>query len=154
MIQSRRGCDINPLDVTRAEHRERLNAFVWADQRDRVQRISTAIDLAFQNPPTLQKSDAAPWIDEWLALPAEANVVRVLFHTISFQYLPNETQQHITDSLSAAGKKSSSDMPLAWLSMEQFKDWGPRLTLRLWPGGELRILATADAHARQVNWLG
>ena len=52
-----------------------------------------------------------------------------------------------------AGGLATPEAPLAWLAFEQFGDDGPRLTLQLWPGGGERVLAVADAHAREVRWM-
>jgi hypothetical protein len=47
------------------------------------------------------------------------------------------------------------DAPVAWLryELEELKA-SPTLRLRVWPGGEDRLLAHADAHGREIRWLG
>ncbi|VAW15105.1 hypothetical protein MNBD_ALPHA12-2218, partial [hydrothermal vent metagenome] len=40
-----------------------------------------------------------------------------------------------------------------WLAFESQPEKGPSLSLKLWPGGQKRLLARADAHCRKVNWL-
>lgn len=152
-IQSRRGCDRNPLNVAKASHRERLLAYVWADQADRISRIEAAIDLARQSPPRVDEADAAEWVENVMGAHIEGGVVRVLYHSITYQYFPDETKQRIASQLMIAGRHATSDAPLAWLAFEQFQGEGPRLTLKLWPGDRERVLALGDAHGREVKWL-
>jgi len=67
--------------------------------------------------------------------------------------LPDATKARIAAHLERLGAAARRDTPVAWLAFEQFADEGPRLTLRLWPGGTERLLARGDAHGRAVNWL-
>ena len=60
-IHSRLGCDKNPLDASNASHRERLIAYIWADQRDRISRVEAALALTRENPPAIEAADAADW---------------------------------------------------------------------------------------------
>ncbi|MEM7239940.1 MAG: DUF2332 family protein, partial [Pseudomonadota bacterium] len=39
VIVGRRGCDLNPLDLTNEEERARMRAYIWPDQPDRLTRI-------------------------------------------------------------------------------------------------------------------
>src|SRR5439155_16956932 len=50
LIASRRGCDVSPLDATLPGDRERLLAYVWPDQTERVQRLTRALDIAISYP--------------------------------------------------------------------------------------------------------
>ena len=93
------------------------------------------------------------WVDEVFGPVAEDGAVRVLFHSIAYQYFPDAAKQRIADRMMAAGQSASRQAPVAWLAFEQFQSEGPRLTLRMWPDGEERILAKADAHGRKVHWL-
>ena len=153
-VRTRRGCDRNPLDVSNAAHRERLIAYIWADQQDRIARIESAIAIARENPPIIDAADAADWVDEIVGGRAEAGVTRVLYHSIAFQYFPDRTKRRIASRMKSAGKQCSYDTPLAWLEFEQYRDKGPHLTLRLWPNGDEIILARADAHVQKVEWFG
>lgn len=153
VIAARRGCDRHPLDVTDAEQRERLVAYIWPDQTGRLARAEAAIGLARVDPPTIDRADAADWVEEMIGLRPERGVARVLFHSIAFQYFPEATQRRIEATMDRAGAAATAATPLAWLAFEQFGDDGPSLTLRLWPGGGERVLARADAHVHEVTWL-
>ncbi len=153
LIKARRGCDTNPLDVSKGSHCERLVAYVWPDQADRIARVEAAIDLARKDPPRIDRADGADWVDEVIGLKAEPGVVRVLFHSIAHQYFSDAAKHRIAARMQAAGRHASKQAPLAWLAFEQHGDRGPRLTLSLWPGGCERVLAFADAHVRKIQWL-
>ena len=58
-IIERRGCDLAPLDVLQPDHCERLVAYVWPDQADRIARVENAISIAQKEPPWLDAADAA-----------------------------------------------------------------------------------------------
>ncbi len=152
-IQSRQGCDRNPLDVSNASHRERLIAYIWADQMDRISRVEAAVELARKNSPRIDAADAADWVDQVIGSRAEKGVVRVLCHSIAYQYFPDKTKHRIASRMEIAGWQATHDAPLAWLAFEQYQSEGPRLTLRLWPGDGERVLALGDAHGREVQWL-
>lgn len=153
-ILQRRGCDRNPLDVNDAAHRERLIAYIWPDQPERISRVQGAIDLAANSTFKIDVADAANWVEGTINVGVETSVVQVLFHSIAYQYFPTDTKTRIQRRMDALGKQASAAAPLAWLAFEQYQDEGPRLTLRLWPDGSEQVLALADAHARSINWVG
>ncbi|HMB47601.1 MAG TPA: DUF2332 family protein [Afifellaceae bacterium] len=152
-IVSRRGCDRNPLNVADAAHRERLMAYIWPDQAERISRAEAAIALARADPPPIDSADAADWVEAVIDEGAVEGVVRVLFHSIAFQYFPDDIRSRIDAKMEAAGARANDRAPLAWLAYEQYESDGPRLTLRLRPGGGERILASGNAHVQDVCWL-
>ena len=153
-IIRRKGCDRSPLDVSRADHRARLMAYIWPDQAERIARITAAISIAQKDPPEVAQAEVADWVEEQIEPEPETGVTRVLFHSIAHQYFPDTAKQRISERMRAAGERATDDAPLAWLAFEQKSDWGPHLTLRLWPGGKLRELAVAGAHVHKVDWKG
>jgi hypothetical protein len=56
-VVRRRGIDLNPVDVTTEEGARLLEAFVWPDQRERIERLRRAIEVARQDPPELIDGD-------------------------------------------------------------------------------------------------
>ena len=152
-IVERRGVDISPLDARRDG--ERLLAFVWADQSERIARLEAALAIAAADPPLVEQGDAAEWLERVLpAAPAEG-AVRVVLHSIAFQYFPAETQARIAGLMARLGREASEAAPLAWLQYEHLRgDNQASLRLRCWPGGEERQLAWAHGHGATVEWLG
>jgi hypothetical protein len=152
-IAARRGVDLNPLDVTDAQHRERLTAYVWPDQRARLARLEAALALAAADPPPLDRGDAVAWLAERLAAPPQAGQARVVQHSIALQYLPVQGRAQVAALLSEAGARATADTPLAWLAYE-FEGGPAGLRLTLWPGGRTHRLATAHPHGQWVRWEG
>lgn len=154
-VVRRRGVDRAPLDVTAAADAERLAAYIWPDQAERLARTLAAIRVAAADPPPIDRADAADWLEAQLSPDPEPGVVRVVMHSIAFQYFPQATQRRIVDHLARVGGQSTPGGPLAWLRFELDPEATrpPALSLTLWPGGNDRTLAHADPHVRAVQWL-
>ena len=150
-IAGRRGTDLNPARLP--EDGDRLLAYVWADQPERLQRLEAALAIAAVTPPEVDRADAADWLEAQLALDPEPGLTRVVMHSVAFQYFDADSQRRVTAHIEAAGKRASAAAPLAWLRYEQDPaDGRPSLRLRTWPGEE-RLLAWAHPHGRSMAWL-
>jgi hypothetical protein len=149
------GCDVAPVDLTDPAQALRLRAFVWADARERMRRLDTAIAMAERMPPELVKMDAGDFVRQRLARPQEAGVTRVLFHSIVWQYVPEPTRAEITAMMERAGAEASADKPLAWIMLETNREtFKHELVVRYWPGGAEPVkLAEAHPHGAWVQWL-
>lgn len=147
----RRAVDIAPLDVRKDA--ERLLAYVWADQPERLRQLETALAIALANQPLVEAGDAAEWLERALDPAPEDGVLRVVMHSVAFQYFPQAAQRRIGAHMAAVGARATAAAPLAWLRFErQEGDDGTSLRLLLYPGGEDRLLATCQAHGRAINW--
>lgn len=147
-IVHRQGCDQRPLDPTSPEDRRRLLCYIWPDQLPRVARLRAALEMAARNPPRIDTADAADWVERHFASPTPG-VVKVLVHTVVWQYLPKETQARISRAMEQAGALATGEAGLAWLQMEHDgQGRGGGLHLRQWPGGEDQLLARFDYHGR------
>ena len=62
-------------------------------------------------------------------------------------------RDRVRERIATAGARSTARAPLAWLRMEMMTSVEPDVSLTLWPGGDERVLARADAHGRWVRWL-
>ncbi len=152
-IRSTRGCDLRPIDLADPAAAARVAAYIWVDNPERVERLRTAAALVRADPPDVVQGDAADWIEARLAEPQAEGVTRVLMHSVTWQYLPPETQARITAAMEHAGASASDDRPLAWVTMEPDRDLAAhRIGVRMWPGGgDLRLIGSAHAHARWVQ---
>lgn len=150
-VVARAGVDRAPIDLTR--ERERLLAYVWPDQTERVARLEAAIADFLADSVELERADAADWVEKTVTLAAGA--VTVVLHSIAFQYFPAASQNRITAHLVGLGATATPEAPLAWLRFE-FDGAAdePTLRLRLWPGGDDRLLARAHPHGASVEWFG
>lgn len=157
-VVRRAGVDRNPLDPTDPATRDRLSAYVWVDQRERLARLArleAALEIAATTPARIDTGDAADWLEAELAIAPEPGVCRVVMHTIAFQYFPPEVQARVRARIEAAGARATEDAPLAWLTYEAegsgFERW-PVLRLRAWPGGDDVALARGHPHGAWYEW--
>ena len=150
------GCDIAPLDLRDPFAALLLKSYVWADAVQRMARIDAAVALAKERPPALDRADAASWVEAWLATPQETGETRVLYHSIVWQYLPQQTQARIETAVAAAGAAATAERPLAWVQLETNREtYRHELRVRSWPGdGAWTVLGTAHAHGAWVEWFG
>lgn len=152
-IVERYGCDRNPLDPASKNDAERLMSYVWADQAPRLERLGTALKLAAQSGVKVEKCDAAEWAERHFNAPPRPGAVRMLIHTIVWQYLPQETQARIMAALQVAASHATPDAPVAHFAFENdMAGNGGRMDLTLWPGGETITLGRADFHGRWAEW--
>lgn len=152
-VVARRGADAAPLNPGSARDRERLLSYVWADQTERLARTVGALDLAERKGIRVEQADAADWIEARMGEAPPPGRVRVILHTIVWQYLDAATRARIKTAMSAAGRKASPDAPLAWLSVEADGTAGSaNIRLTLWPGAATVSIGRADFHGRWVRW--
>lgn len=140
-ITDRRGVDLNPLNPDNADHRLRLLSYIWADQTDRANRTTAALDLAR---PVVDAGDAGGWLSARLADGFDG--IDLIYHTIAWQYFPEETR---------AACRATPESPVAWLRVEADEDSpGAGILLTLWPQGMTHRLGRMDFHGRWVQWTG
>ncbi len=152
-IVARAGCDAAPVDPGDPAARARMLAYIWPDQGDRLARAAAALAHAAAHPAPVKKADAAGWVEATLAQPAAPGAVRVLAHSITWQYLPEAGRRRIAAALEAAGAAATAEAPLAWLRLEPDAVKGSAaVQLTLWPGGVTRLLGRGDYHGRWAEW--
>jgi hypothetical protein len=153
-VADRRGCDLSPIDLSNADARLWLQAYIWPDQATRLalMREATATALAMQV--QVEEASAAEWAVRQLA-GRPAGQATVIYHSVVMQYFSQGERTAFLDALDQAGKAATVDKPLAWLRMEHdpvMDDFALRLTL--WPDGGETLLALAHPHGRAVQWRG
>lgn len=150
-VVRRRACDIAPLDPDDAEHRTRLLSYVWADQTARKARLVAALDHAAAQSERVEAADAAKFLDRELAAPPVDGALRVVVHSIFWQYLSDPARLGVQTAM----LKAAETEPLAWLRLEaDGRTPGAGLLVTLFPSGEHHVLARGDFHGRWLRWLG
>lgn len=155
-VVERRGCDPAPVDPADPAARARLEALIWADHADRLARIRAAFEVAARVPaPVDQASDTVAWLADRLAEPVPGTVT-VVWHSVVRPYVAPAAWEAIRVLLVEVGEHATSDAPLAVLGLEPEADERGRLRvaarLTSWPGGEARLLGTADGHGTPFTW--
>jgi hypothetical protein len=152
-VHSRAACDADPLDVRDSAQARRLRAYIWPDQTERLARLDAAIGLALANPLPVTPERAESWLPRRLDETAEGCAI-VLYHSVMWQYLPDEARAAIRSVIENAGANAREHAPFAWLRFEPSADGtAMELALTLWPDGRFRRLATAHPHGQSVHWL-
>lgn len=152
-VSARRGVDLNPLDPHDPQDALRLQAYLWADQPERLARTRAAIGV---HAAQVDRADAIDWLEGRLAPMPDgmSGHVHLIYHTVAWQYFPKAARDRGAALIAAAGARALPDAPLAWFGMEADGGRGAALTLRLWPG-DLRLhLGRADFHGRWIDWTG
>lgn len=154
-FESLRGCDIAPVDLTDPAQLLRLKAYVWPEHHVRFARLEAAATEATRAAPDLVQADAASFVEEALARPQTPGTMRVLMHSIVWQYLGAEGQARITAAMMAAADRATQERPLAWIALETNREtFAHELVVRHWPGDGAPVkLAHAHAHGAWVEWL-
>ncbi|WP_424939071.1 DUF2332 domain-containing protein [Aliiroseovarius sp. S253] len=145
-VQSRRGVDLMPMDITDPDDLLRMSSYLWADQPERLARSRAAASIFSAN---VDQGDAADWLDAQLEAVAPDHLT-MIYHTIAWQYFPAETQNRCLAAIETASQLG----PIAHLSMEadDRKGEGAAITLTLWPEGKKLTLGRVDFHGRWVDW--
>jgi hypothetical protein len=147
-VARRRGIDLNPIDAT-TEHGARvLQAFVWADQGVRLERLRRAIDVLRADPPALIRGDYVQDLPALLEdrLPGTQLVV---FQTASTMYVGADGLRRLTGVLHEA----SLAEPFSFLGTGPPPgDNGYGLEIQRLPGGERTRLAVFDFHGEWFEW--
>jgi hypothetical protein len=154
-VVARRGCDRAPVDATTSEGRLALTASVWADQRERLERLRGALELARRHPAPVDAASLDAWTAQQVAEPPSERAATVVYHSVVIEYVPDDVRRRFVTALHAAGERASADRPLAWVRLEpvsELRHHGVQLTL--WPGGDTTTLARCGAHGTDVEWLG
>lgn len=149
-IEGRSGVDLNPIDPVLG--RERLMAYIWPDQPDRIDRTGRVLDALAASRPHIERGDAIDWLALRLAtqMPGKAHFV---YHTVAWQYFPESSQQRGEGLLAEAGRRATEAAPIARFAMEADGTGpGAAMTLDLWPGGERIALGRVDFHGRWIDW--
>jgi len=153
-IASRQAVDLKPVDARSREDRERMLAYIWPEQAERLRRIEPALDMVAHSDLVVAQGDALAWLRTMMGGPPQEGVCRVVFHSVFFQYLPADLRDALRREIVALGEKATRTTPFAWLSMESGADrMSCELRLALWPGGERRKLADVDWHGRWAKWV-
>ncbi len=153
-IAERAGCDLNPIDASTEEGRLTLLACIFPDETERFGLLERALEVARELPVTLDRADLAAWVAERLA-EARPGLATVVYHTIVWPYLPDETRESAEAAIAAAGERARAEAPLALLAFEgSAADPGLIEThLTVWPGGRRELLAESSHHPTTVRWL-
>jgi hypothetical protein len=155
-VAERAACDAQPIDLTLPGEALRLTSFIWPDQAERLARLGTAQRAAArwlaQDGVAVRRASASAFLAEQLRPPRPGRAT-VVMHSVVWQYLGDAERAAVRACVHEAGARATAAAPLAWLRMEPVSaDGHVELQLRLWPGGEKQVLASAHPHGAWIDW--
>jgi hypothetical protein len=150
-VVERSGCDPHPIDPTSEEGRLTLLSFIWPDQPERIRLLEAALRVTRLVPGQVDRAGAVEWLTTRLAQPIPGQAT-VLFHSVVWPYLSREDRQRVTEIIDAAGSRATPAAPFAWLRLEPGQETA-ELKLRIFPGFDDQLIATAGYHKPGVRWL-
>ncbi|MFV0279597.1 MAG: DUF2332 domain-containing protein [Rhodoblastus sp.] len=153
-VASCEAVDLRPVDARLREDRERMLAYVWPEQIERLRRIEPALATLAASNIKIAAGDARAWLENIMAGPPPSGVCRVVFHSVFMQYLPAEAREALRATILRLADRATASAPFAWLSMESASDrMSCELRLTIWPVGAKRVLAQVDWHGRWAKWV-
>jgi hypothetical protein len=152
-VRRRIGIDRRPVDITTDHGARLLEAFVWADQTLRLERVRRAVEIARADPPVVLEGDYVEIVPALLAR-RDLGALTVVFSSASTVYLRDDERAELQSAIVRAGKRGS----LAWISYEVDRDdevgyQNFVLEVQAWPNGARRRLARLDGHANSLEWI-
>jgi len=147
-VSRRRGIDLNPVDVTTEFGARLLQAFVWADQTARLERLRRAIDVLREDPPELIKGDYVERLPALLRHRSDGTHL-VVFQTASTMYLEADGAERLRAALHEAAREE----PLTYVSTGHAPDDnGFALEVERYPDGRPTRVAVMDFHGDWLEW--
>lgn len=153
-VVERLGCDVAPVDPTTTEGRLLLTSYVWPDQSERLERLRGALELARELPATVEQAGAADFLDRVHLVEGTTTAV---WHSVMWQYLDQPERERVRRRLERLGDSATTTTGLAEASLEpRRRSAGSAheflVVLRVWPGGEERVLGFAAPHGLPTTW--
>jgi hypothetical protein len=151
-VAERAGGDRSPIDPTTDSGRRARAAYVWPDQRERMERLRGALVIAAAVPAELRQELAS---DTLKRISLADGSWTVLWHSIVRQYLDDEQRAAVTEGINALGAAATASARFAWLCLEPHRRTSNGeclVTLVTWPGGIQRVLGSAPPHGVPVTW--
>lgn len=164
-VISRKGCDLNPLNLrSDAEFYQSLS-YIWPDQSARVNLFTAAARALRGRAETGEnlRESAEVFLERELKKKAP-NTATIVMHSVFLQYPPLSVRQRIAELIEKAGAEASPSAPLYWLRFEMapvldgtaaLHDSKFLLDLVTFTGGPpaRQTLAEVHHHAKTIQWL-
>jgi hypothetical protein len=145
-IVGRAGCDLSPLDPTRADDQLTLLSYIWPDELHRIDRMRAALSAAERDPVPVVERRGSDWLAETLGTGTDGELT-VVWHSVMRQYVDIDEWEAIERAL-------HSRPHVVRLSMEPARDRHARMQLTVHdPVGSHEVkLAVCDDHGLPIRW--
>lgn len=152
-VEDRVGCDLRPVDPSTTEGRLLLTAYVWPDQRARLERLRAAFQVAAELPVEVRREAASSMLDR---LELRDGATTVVWHSVVWQYFSAAERAAVSGRLADLAATATRDRPFVHLRAEPHRK-GERgheflVTMASWPGGEERVIGRTVGHGVPTTW--
>jgi hypothetical protein len=141
----RAGIDLAPVDITDPDDVAWLEALVWPEETDRLERLRAAIAITRRDPPRIVAGDLVERLPD-VAAEAPRDATLVVFHTAVLAYLAAERREELA--------RRAGELRATWIACEAPGVLpalgGARRGFVL--GVDGRRVATCDSHGRWLRW--
>jgi hypothetical protein len=164
VVESRIGVDLAPINLHDEDAVRWLRACVWTEHAGRASMLGDAIDLARDDPPTVEAGDALDRIGD-LVRTAPPGAEACVFHTNTLVYVSPADAEGFQRSL----RELSAGRDLWWIGNERVivemmglaedparrEQYAMPVTMTRLSGGEARpaLVAYAHPHGTWLEWL-
>jgi hypothetical protein len=151
-IASRTGIDLYPVDVSDYDAVRWVEALVWVEQPERLERLRQAVSIAREQPPPIIQGNALEMLPEVvMKIPADSPLC--LYHSFTINQFSQEMRDQFTQLIAAEAQQREH---LVRLSIEWLSATGPELRMMHYHNSILvedALLANVDHHGRWIEWL-
>lgn len=148
-VTGRMGIDLNPVDVTEADAVAWLRALIWPEHKERMERLTQAVEIVKRDPPELRAGDALELLPQAMADAPDAALV--VYHSFTVNQFSGEMRQRLEEifhqhaqarDFFVVGLEGAAGLPY------------PRLDMTAWHSGmsASKPLADADQHGAWLAW--
>lgn len=151
-VRRRVGIDQAPVDPSTDHGARLLEAFVWADDPERLDRVRRAIEVARSEPVELIAGDIVDVVCSHLGA-RDDDALTIVFDSNATEYLEDERYQQLERAICAHLESGN----LAWVSMERPRGSAvhPYVVTVSSPGHPFRrTLAETHHHGADLAWIG
>lgn len=167
----RRGIDQSPVSLADADAVRWLEACLWPEQIERVERFRAAVRTARDDPPTVVAGDMVDALAE-VADAAPPDVHMVIWHSWALTYVARDRRPALADAIASL---AATGRPVTWVSAEApgvvaavprpdvLPDASDELRYATLLGmerfrggravGDTQLLARCHPHVRWIEWL-
>jgi hypothetical protein len=149
----RAGIDLNPIDLDDEEARQWLEALVWPEESDRLERLRLAIEIGRRERPLVVRGNL---LDELGAVASEAppDATLVVFHTAVLAYLSASERERFRSEVAAVGAEWIANEAPGVIAGLPAASTAPAARAHFVIARNGRDpVAFCDPHGRWVQWL-
>jgi hypothetical protein len=149
----RAGIDLEPIDLSDADAVRWLEALVWPDQPERLERLREAVAIARADPPPLFRGDLIERLGD-VAAAAPRDATLVVFHTAVLAYLEPARREEFERAVAGLGAHWISNEGANVISdLSVPSALAAKLSRSFVIAQDRSPVALADPHGAWIEWI-